>query len=65
VEAAPLAQADLFLQEQVDEVQVAHRGLLGPGDQLVEVAGEVGEAEPFGVLTDAGGDQLAHRSPPA
>ena len=64
-EAAALAHTDLFLQDQVEEVQVAHGGLLGPGDQGVEVAGEVGQVEPFGVLADAGGDQLAHRSPPA
>jgi hypothetical protein len=65
VEAAALAHADLFFQEQVEEVEVPHGGLLGPGDQRVEVAGEVGQVEPFGVLADAGGDQFAHRSPPA
>ena len=64
MEAAAFAHADLFFQEQVEEVQVAHGGLFGPGDQRVEVAGEVGEVEPFGVLADAGGDQLTHPSPP-
>jgi hypothetical protein len=65
VEAAAFAQADLFFQDQVEEVQVAHGGLFGPGEERVEVAGEVGQVEPFGVLADAGGDQFAHRSPPA
>jgi hypothetical protein len=64
VEAAAFAHADLFFQEQVEEVQVAHSGLLGPGEERVEVAGEVGQVEPFGMLTDAGGDQFTHRSPP-
>jgi hypothetical protein len=61
-EAAALAQADFFFQDQVEEVEVAHGGLLGPGDQGVEVAGEVGQPQAVGVLTDAGGDQLTHRS---
>jgi hypothetical protein len=65
VEPAAFAHADFFLQEQVEEVQVAHGGLLGPGEGRVEVAGEVGEVEPFGVLADAGGDQLAHDPTPA
>jgi azurin len=42
-EAAALAHADLFFQEQVDELQVAHGGLLGPGDQGVEVLAQVGK----------------------
>jgi hypothetical protein len=65
VEAAALAQADLLLKGQVDELQVAHRGLFGPGDQSVKVVGQPGQVEPFGVLTDAGGDQLTHDATPA
>ena len=64
-EAAAFAHADFFFEEEVEEVQVAHGGLLGPGDQRVEVLGEMGQPEPFGVLADAGGDQFAHRRPPA
>jgi len=48
VDPAAFAHADCFLEDQVEEVQVAHGGLLGPGAEGVEVAGEVGEVEPFG-----------------
>jgi transposase len=48
-----------------DRANRAHGGLLSPRDERVEVAGEVGQVEPFGVLADAGGHQLAHPSPPA
>jgi hypothetical protein len=51
---------DLFFQEQVDELQVAHGGLLGPGEERVQVVSEVGKPQPLGMLTDPGGDQLAH-----
>jgi hypothetical protein len=64
-EAAAFPDADLFLQDQVEELQVAHGLLLGAGDQLVQVLAQVGEVKPLGVLADAGGDQLAHRRPPA
>jgi hypothetical protein len=64
VEAAAFAQADFFFQDQVEEVQVAHGGLLGPGDERVEVAGEVGQAQAVGVFADAGSDQFTHRGPP-
>jgi hypothetical protein len=64
-EAAALADADLFLEDQVEEVEVAHRLPFGPVDQAVQALGQVGQAEPFGVVADAGGDQLAHPRPPA
>ena len=64
-EPAALAQADLFLEGKVDELQIPHLGLLSPGDQGVEVVGEPGQAEPLGVLADPGGDQLAHDPTPA
>jgi hypothetical protein len=63
-EPAALAHPDFFLEQQVDELQVAHGGLLGPGDQALQVLAQVGEPQPFGVLTDAGGDQLAHDATP-
>ena len=43
-EAAAFADADLFLEDQVEEVQVAHGGLLGPGDQSVKVPRRGGRA---------------------
>ena len=64
-EPTALPHADLFFEEQVDELQVAHGGLLGPGDQRVQVLTQVGEPQPFGVLADAGGDQFAHDRTPA
>jgi hypothetical protein len=63
-EAAAFAQAEFLLEGEVDELQVAHGGLFGPGDQGVEVVGEPGQVEPFGVLADAGGDQFAHDRTP-
>jgi hypothetical protein len=63
-EAAALPDANFLLQEQVEELQVAHGGLLGPGDQRLEVRTEVGQAQSLGVLPDAGGDQLAHEATP-
>jgi len=59
-EPAALADADLVLEDQVEEVQVPHGGLFSPGDQRVQVLGEVGKPQPLGMLTDPGGDQLAH-----
>jgi hypothetical protein len=64
-EAAAFADADFFFQDQVEELQVAHGLGLGPGDQGVEVLAQMRQVQPLGVLTDAGGDQLAHRRPPA
>jgi hypothetical protein len=64
-EAAAFADADLLLEDQVEEVQVAHRLLLGPVDQGVQALGQVGKPQPLGVLADAGGDQLAHDRTPA
>jgi hypothetical protein len=63
-EPAALADADLLFQDQVEEVQVAHGLLLGPGDQRLEVLTQMGKPEPFGMLTDPGGDQLAHDAAP-
>jgi hypothetical protein len=63
-EAAAFADADLFFQDQVEEVQVAHGLLFGPVDQAVQALGQVGESQSFGVLADAGGDQLAHDATP-
>jgi hypothetical protein len=64
-EPPALPDADLLLQQQVEEVQVAHGLLLGPGDQRLEVLTQVGKPQPVGMLADAGGDQFAHRRPPA
>jgi hypothetical protein len=63
-EAAAFSDADLFFQDQVEEVQVALGLLLGPVDQAIQALGQVGKPQPFGVLTDAGGDQLAHDAAP-
>jgi hypothetical protein len=41
-EPSAFPDADLFLQDQVDELQVAHGGLLGPGDQRVQVLAQMG-----------------------
>ena len=64
-EPAALAQPDLFLQEQVDEVEVAHLRGFGAVDELGEGVGEVGEAEPGGVGADPVGGQGAHQGSPS
>jgi hypothetical protein len=40
-EAAAFADPDLVLQDQVDELQIAHGRLLGPGDQRVQVLAQM------------------------
>ncbi len=64
-EPAAFADADFLLQDQVEEVEVAHGLPLGPVDQAVQALGRMGEPESFGVLADAGGDQFAHDATPA
>jgi hypothetical protein len=63
-EPAALPDADLLLEQQVEEVQIPHGLLLGPGDQRLEVLTQVGKPEPLSMLTDTGGDQLAHDPTP-
>jgi hypothetical protein len=64
-EASTFPDADLLFEDQVEELQIAHGLLLGPGDQLVEVLAQVRQVQPLGVLADAGGDQFTHPRPPA
>jgi hypothetical protein len=64
-EPAGLAQPELLLEQQVEEVQVAHALALGAGGELVDDLAEVGQPEPAGVAADPGGDQLVHRPPSA
>ena len=59
-EPPALAQSYFFFEEQVDEVEVAHLAGFGPLDELGEGVGEVGEAEPGGVVTDPVSGQGAH-----
>jgi hypothetical protein len=63
-EPPALPDADLLLEQQVEEVQIPHGLLLGPGDQRLEVLTQVGKPEPLSMLTDTGGDQLAHDPTP-
>jgi hypothetical protein len=41
-EPAPFPQPDFFFKEQVDEVEVAHLGGLGPVDELGDCVAEMG-----------------------
>ena len=61
-EPAALTQPDLFFQQQVDEVEVAHLRGLGALDELGDGLGEMGQAELGGVGSDPVGGQGAHRS---
>lgn len=61
-EAPVIADRKLFGQDQVEEVEVAERALLGPLGVLVQALGQVGQAELGGRAADAGGDQLAQRA---
>ena len=62
-EPAAFAQPEFFLEHQVDEVEVAHLGGLGAVDELGDGVGQVGQAEPGGVVTDPVGGQLLIGSP--
>jgi hypothetical protein len=53
-------QSDLFLQQQVDEVEVAHLRSLGAGHLVGDGVAEVGEPEPGGVVADPVSGQGAH-----
>ena len=61
-EAPSLAHPELLLEGQVEQLAVAHLRLLGAGDQLLGVLGQVREAQALGMVTDAFGDELAHRA---
>ena len=49
-EASPLPDPELLLEDEVEELAVAHLRLLGAGDELLGVLGPVGEAQALGVL---------------
>jgi len=51
--AATLEGPDLLLEDEVDELAVAHLRLLGAGDEVVEVLGERGQLQLAGVAPDA------------
>src|SRR5215217_1842551 len=53
-------QPDLFLEEEVDEVEVAHLGSLGTVDEFGDGVGDMGQAEPGGMVSDPVGGQRAH-----
>ena len=59
-EPPALPQPDLFFEEQVDEVEVAHLAGFSPLDEFGEGVGEVGESEPGGVVADPVSGQGAH-----
>src|SRR5215212_8164949 len=46
-EPPPLPDTELLLQHQVDELQIAHRLGLGPGDQRVEALAQVRQVKPL------------------
>ena len=58
-----LADGELFLQNQVQEVQVAHLRGVGPLHVAGERFGQVRQAELGRGGADPGGDQLAHMLP--
>jgi hypothetical protein len=61
-EPAAFAEADLFLQQQVDEIEVAQLAGLGTIDKLGQGVGEMGQAEPGRVVSDPVSGQGAHGS---
>ena len=62
VEPAFLADGELFLQDQVQEVEVAHLRGIGAFHVAGEGLGQVGQAELGGGGPDPAGDELAHAS---
>ena len=63
-EPTSFADAGLFLEDDVEELEVAHGGGLGPGDEAVDALGQVGEMQAGGGVADAGGEELAHATLP-
>jgi hypothetical protein len=59
-EPAAVAQAEFFLEDQVDEVEVADVVGLGAGGQLGGRVGQVRQAAPQRVIADAGADEFTH-----
>jgi len=58
-----LADGELFFQDQVQEVQVAHLRGVGPFHVAGERLGQVRQAELGRGGADPGSDQLAHMVP--
>jgi hypothetical protein len=59
-EAAVVADGEFFLQEQVEEVEIAHRVGVSAFGRLVQGAGQMRQAELGGAGPDAAGDQFSH-----
>ncbi len=57
-EAPVIANGEFLSQDQVEEVEVAHLGLVCPAGLLVQALGQVGQAELGGRAADSGADQL-------
>lgn len=60
-EPAPFAQAELFFEQEVDEVEVTHLRGLGAADEFGDYLSQVDQPELGGGLTDPVGGQTAHR----
>jgi hypothetical protein len=60
VEAASFADAEFFLKQQIDEVQVAHLVGFGAPGEVGDGLGEMTEAQRGGGGFDPVGGQLAH-----
>lgn len=61
-ETAFVADSEFLGQHQVEQVEVAHLGLIRPLDVLVQGFGQVRQAELGGGGADAGAGQLAQRA---
>lgn len=62
-EPAPFAQTELFTENGVDELAVAHVVGLGPFDEQGEVLGQMRQPEASGVGYNPAGDQFARATP--
>ncbi len=58
-EAPVVTNGEFLGQDQIEEVEVAHLGLVRPAGVLVQALGQVGQAEFGGRGADSGADQLA------
>jgi hypothetical protein len=61
---AVVADGEFFIEDQVEELEVAQGLVVGAGGELLQRFGQERQAEFVGAGVDAVGDQLSHGTRP-